>query len=92
MFVCNLPCSLGENDLLELFSDFSCENAKLVIKDEQSKGFGFIRFPTEELLNEAVRMMNNHKIGDRDIKVRKAFKDDQVKIESKSSLNSTENK
>eukprot|EP01155_Anaeramoeba_flamelloides_P018973 Anaeramoba_flamelloidesa572267_44.p1 GENE.a572267_44~~a572267_44.p1 ORF type:complete len:216 (+),score=47.61 a572267_44:142-789(+) len=91
MFVCNLPYSLGENELVELFADFSCENAALVVKDGQSKGFGFVRFPTEELLKEAIRMMNNHKIGDRYLKVRKAFKDDDVKVESKTTTNSTEN-
>ncbi|KAJ6227540.1 nucleic acid binding protein [Anaeramoeba flamelloides] len=83
MFVCNLPFTLTEEDLIDLFSDFDCENAKLVIKDGQSKGFGFIRFPKEDLLKEAIKMMNNHKIGDRYIKVRKAFKTDDLKVEEK---------
>ncbi|KAJ3439060.1 nucleic acid binding protein [Anaeramoeba flamelloides] len=83
MFVCNLPFTLTEDDLIDLFADFKCENAKLVFKDGQSKGFGFIRFPTEELLQEAITMMNNHKIGERYIKVRKAFKDDDLKVEKK---------
>ncbi|KAJ3446619.1 nucleic acid binding protein [Anaeramoeba flamelloides] len=83
MFVCNLPFTLSQDDLIDLFSDFECENAKLVVKDGQSKGFGFIRFPTAELLKEAIKMMNNHKIGDRYIKVRKAFKTDDLKVEKK---------
>jgi len=72
LYVGNLPFSVSENTLKDLFSRAGMvESVKIVTDayDGRSKGFGFVEMSTEEEANMAVQTLNGVEVEGRSIKV-----------------------
>ena len=72
LYVGNLPWSIGDQELEDLFSDYSVVSAK-VIKDrntDRSRGFGFVEL--ESGGEEAVEALNESEVEGRQLKVNEA--------------------
>lgn len=70
----NLPFSVSEEDLKELFTEYNPEEVVL-IKDKfsgRSKGFGFVTISDDEVANKAISDMNDKDVQGRQIKVSEA--------------------
>lgn len=75
IYVGNLPWSVDDNKLKEMFSEFGEITEAVVIKDKysgRSKGFGFVTFADDESAKNAVSEMNEKEIEGRAIKVNEA--------------------
>ena len=73
IYVGNLPWSVDEEGLKNLFSSFTVEEASL-IKDKfsgRSKGFGFVTIPDTEASN-AIAELNNKEVDGRKLRVSEA--------------------
>ena len=69
LFVGNLPFSITQGELEEVFSQFGELASVNVITDRmsgRSKGFAFVEFTTEEAAQAAVDGMAGKQIGERD--------------------------
>ena len=74
MFVGNLPYSMEDSKLSELFSQFGNVEKAKIIKDRdsgRSKGFGFVTMSDEEAA-KAIEGLNNTEVEGRSIKVNEA--------------------
>jgi RNA recognition motif-containing protein len=74
IYVGNLPWSVDENKLKEMFSAYSVEEASL-IKDKfsgRSKGFGFVTISDDEEAQKAISEFNDKEIDGRKLKVSEA--------------------
>lgn len=72
LFVGNLPFSLNETSLKELFAQFgNVDSVKIVTDafDGRSKGFGFVEMSTETEANASVSGLNGSQVEGRSIKV-----------------------
>ena len=72
LYVGNLPWSIGDQELEELFSDYAVVSAK-VIKDrntDRSRGFGFVEL--ESGGEEAIEALNDSEVEGRQLKVNEA--------------------
>ena len=72
LYVGNLPWSIGDQELEDLFSDYSVVSAK-VIKDrntDRSRGFGFVEL--ESGGEEAIEALNESEVEGRHLKVNEA--------------------
>ena len=72
LYVRNLPWSIGDQELEDLFSDYSVVSAK-VIKDrntDRSRGFGFVEL--ESGGEEAIEALNESEVEGRQLKVNEA--------------------
>ena len=72
LYVGNLPWSIGDQELEDLFSDYSVVSAK-VIKDrntDRSRGFGFVEL--ESGGEEAIDALNESEVEGRQLKVNEA--------------------
>ena len=72
LYVGNLPWSIGDQELEELFSDYAVVSAK-VIKDrntDRSRGFGFVELETGG--EEAIEALNEAEVEGRQLKVNEA--------------------
>jgi RNA recognition motif-containing protein len=72
VYVGNLPFSVGQQELKELFSEFGEISEVSVISDKfsgRSKGFGFVTFATKEDAEKAVAKMNEKEVQGRNLKV-----------------------
>lgn len=72
LFVGNLPFSMNQDDLSQLFAEYGeVVDAKLVLDREtsRSRGFGFVEFADEDSANKAVDAMNGQEIDGRQIVV-----------------------
>jgi RNA recognition motif-containing protein len=67
LYVGNLPYSVNETTLRELFEEFDPESARVI----GDKGFGFVDLP-EERATEAIEAMNGREIEGRAIVVNEA--------------------
>ena len=57
LYVGNLPYSITDDQLGELFAQFGTVNSAMVISDRnsgRSKGFGFVEFATKEEADKAI--------------------------------------
>ncbi len=75
IYVGNLPFSVDDNGLKELFSSYGEITEAVVIKDKfsgRSKGFGFVTFADEASAAKAVSEMNGKDIQGRELKVNEA--------------------
>ncbi len=75
VYIGNLPWSVDDKKLKELFSEFGEVSEAVVIKDKyngRSKGFGFVTFANEEDAQKAISEMNEKEIDGRAIKVNEA--------------------
>ena len=72
LYVGNLPWSIGDQELEDLFSGYSVVSAK-VIKDrntDRSRGFGFVEL--ESGGEEAIEALNESEVEGRQLKVNEA--------------------
>jgi len=75
IYVGNLPWSVDQAKLKELFSEFGEITEATVISDRfsgRSKGFGFVTFSKDEEAKKAVEAMNGKEIEGRELKVSEA--------------------
>ena len=75
LYVGNLPWSVDNNKLKELFSEFGEVTESVVITDKfskRSKGFGFVTFSDEASGKKAIESMNGKEIEGRELKVNEA--------------------
>lgn len=75
LFVGNLPYKTTEDDLTELFSGVGEVHEVNIITDRntgESRGFGFVEMEREDDAEEAIKQLNETKIGGREIQVNEA--------------------
>ncbi len=75
VYVGNLPFSVDDEKLKELFSPYGEIEEATVISDKfsgRSKGFGFVTFKDEESAKKAISEMNEKEVEGRNIKVNEA--------------------
>ena len=74
IYVGNLPFSVEESDLKELFSGYETEEVVL-IKDKfngRSKGFGFVTIPNDDAAKRAIDELNGKDFKGRELKLSEA--------------------
>jgi RNA recognition motif-containing protein len=72
LYVANLPYSLSEFQLKELFLPFGTVTDVFVVKDKlsgKSKGFGFVEMENESSAFEAIQHLHNTSFGRRKLVV-----------------------
>jgi len=75
LYVGNLPYSLSESDLAELFAPFGEVLSAKIITDRysgQSKGFGFVEMSSRSEGEESIAALNGKELNRRQIKVNEA--------------------
>lgn len=75
IYVGNLPNSVNENDLREVFQAFGEVSTAAVIKDKfsgESRGFGFVEMPNKVEAEKAISMTNGKDLKGRTAKVNEA--------------------
>ena len=75
LFVGSLPYSTTGDELRELFSAHGTVTEANIVKDRETdrpRGFGFVEMPNDEEAKAAVRALNGHSIGGREIAVNEA--------------------
>ena len=75
IYVGNLPFSVDDEGLSELFSSYGEIEEATVIKDKfsgRSKGFGFVTFKDDASAKKAIAEMNGKKVEERELKVNEA--------------------
>ena len=75
VYVGNLPFSVDDDKLRDLFSPFGEVTEAQVIKDNfsgRSKGFGFVTFATNESAEKAISELNDKEVEGRNLKVNEA--------------------
>ena len=72
LFIGNLPYSIDDNAMAELFAAYGTVVSAKVITDKysgRSKGFGFVEMSTEEEAQAAVEALNESEVDGRNIVV-----------------------
>ncbi|SHF87507.1 RNA recognition motif. (a.k.a. RRM, RBD, or RNP domain) [Mariniphaga anaerophila] len=72
IYVGNLPYSVVEEDLREIFEEYGEVSAVKIISDKltgRSKGFGFVEMDDDEEAKKAIEELNNAELSGRNIKV-----------------------
>jgi len=75
IYVGNLPHTLTEDQLLDVFSDFGDVESANIVADRVSgepKGFGFVEMPDEMDAVDAIKALDESSLSGRNIKVNKA--------------------
>ncbi|MFH1585310.1 MAG: RNA-binding protein [archaeon] len=75
VYVGNLPFTIDDDKLKELFSSYGDIEEANVIKDKfsgRSKGFGFVTFKDDEAAKKAIAEMNEKEVEGRGLKVNEA--------------------
>ncbi len=75
IYVGNLPYSVTDDELQEMFSEFGELTSAEVVKDKfsgQSKGFGFVDMPDNADAEEAIRSLNDQPVQGRKLTVNEA--------------------
>ena len=75
IYVGNLPYSVTDDELREVFGEFGELASAEVIKDKfsgQSKGFGFVDMPNNADAGEAIRALNDQPLKGRKLTVNEA--------------------
>lgn len=75
IYVGQLPYSVNENELKEIFSEYGEIASLNLVKDRfsgQSKGFGFIDMPNNSEADKAIKALNKSMLQGREIKVNQA--------------------
>ena len=75
IYVGNLPYSMTEDGLREMFSPYGAVTSASIVKDKfsgQSKGFGFVEMSTQAEGEEAVKQLDGRSVDGRAIKVNQA--------------------
>jgi len=75
IYVGNLPFSVTDDDLREVFSEFGELESAEIVKDKysgQSKGFGFVDMPNNSEADEAIKSLNDQPLKGRKLTVNEA--------------------
>lgn len=75
IYVGNLPYSVTQEDLSDLFSEFGPVSRATVVMDREtnrSKGFGFVEMSDDDAANDAVEAMNGQEFKGRPLRVNEA--------------------
>ncbi|MFH1653970.1 MAG: RNA-binding protein [Pseudomonadota bacterium] len=75
LYVGNLPYSVTDEDLKNMFADSGTVDSAKVIMDNfsgRSKGFGFVEMSNDEEANAAINTLNGKEIEGRALKVNEA--------------------
>ena len=75
LYVGNLPYSFRDDDMRQAFSAFgSITSAKVMMERDtgRSKGFGFVEMGSDAEAQAAIKGMNGHNMGGRDLVVNEA--------------------
>jgi RNA recognition motif-containing protein len=75
IFVGNLPWSVDQKALTEMFASYGDIEEAVVISDKfsgRSKGFGFVTFKDDEAAQKAIAEMNEKEVEGRKITVNEA--------------------
>ncbi len=75
LYIGNLPYSVTDDQLRDLFSQAGSVNSANVITDKfsgRSKGFGFVEMSTTEEAEKAIEMFNGHELEGRAMSVNEA--------------------
>jgi len=75
LYVGNLPFTTTVEELKDLFSEYeSVEDVKVITDRDsgRSRGFGFVDFSSDEEAEKAIKALNGHSLGDREIVVNEA--------------------
>ena len=75
IYVGNLPFSVRDKELQDLFAPFGKVSEATVITDRgtgRSKGFGFVTFEEEESVKKAIEELNDKEHDGRKLKVNEA--------------------
>ena len=74
VYVGNLPWSVTDTDLLNLFTPFGDVDSAQVVTDRESgrsRGFGFVEMAAQ-YANQAIAKLNGHSIESRQLRVNEA--------------------
>ncbi|MEE4287228.1 MAG: RNA-binding protein [Mariniphaga sp.] len=72
IYVGNLPYSVVEEDLREIFEEYGEVSSVKIINDKltgRSKGFGFVEMDDDDEAKKAIEELNNADLSGRNIKV-----------------------
>lgn len=75
IYVGNLPYTLKEDDLQELFAEYGNVTSVNIISDKfsgQSKGFAFVEMENQADAEEAIKQINGRQVSGRNLKVNQA--------------------
>ena len=74
LYIGNLPFSLTEENLKELFSSYTIVSAQLIIDREtgRSKGFGFVELGSKEEAEQAINELDKKDVSGKEIRVNEA--------------------
>ncbi len=75
LYVGNLPYTTTVEQLKDLFSEYeSVEDVKVITDRDsgRSRGFGFVDFSSDKEAEKAIKTLNGHSLGDREIVVNEA--------------------
>ncbi|HAI76908.1 MAG TPA: RNA-binding protein [Microscillaceae bacterium] len=76
IYVSNIPFTLSEMELKNVFTRYGEVLSVKIIKDKQtgrSRGFGFVEMENEEEGLEAVEKLNGAELNGRELKVKQAY-------------------
>ena len=74
LYIGNFPYTVTENDLRNLFRDFTVTDLKIITDREsgRSRGFGFVSLANEKQVQDAVAELDGTDVGGRTLRVREA--------------------
>ncbi len=75
IYVGNLPFSIRDNELSELFSEYGEVKSANVIMDRSSglsKGYGFVEMDDKNAAEEAIQYLNGKEVKGRELRVNEA--------------------
>ncbi len=75
IYVGNLPWSINDNQLRDLFSSFGEVDSASVIMDKfsgRSKGFGFVEMANTDEADAAIKALNEKEVEGRNLRVNEA--------------------
>ncbi len=75
IYVGNLPYTITEDELKDVFSEFGEVSTVNIITDKfsgQSKGFGFVEMASNSEADEAIKALNESNLKGRNIRVNQA--------------------
>ncbi|MBI3929193.1 MAG: RNA-binding protein [Armatimonadetes bacterium] len=75
LYVGNLPFSIDDKQLLEMFEKFGAVESARVIRDRDTdvaRGFGFVEMVREDDAQEAIDKLNGREVGGRQLVVNQA--------------------
>jgi RNA recognition motif-containing protein len=75
LYVGNLPYTIGENELQELFSTVGGVESVNVMRDQatgRARGFAFVEMNTDEGAQKAINELHEYQLGGRNLTVNEA--------------------